>query len=41
MEQEQAYLTVLPRAASYSVEGEKLTLLAADGTIVATYVSAP
>jgi heat shock protein HslJ len=38
MEQEQAYLSALPLAAAYRVEGEMLSLLAADGTIVATYV---
>jgi heat shock protein HslJ len=37
MEQEQAYLAALPRAERYRVEGQQLTLLAADGTIVATY----
>ena len=37
MEQEQAYLAALPAAARYAVEGSTLTLLAADGTIVATF----
>lgn len=37
MEQEQAYLAALPLAASYRIEGETLTLLTAEGTIVATY----
>ena len=41
MEQEQAYLAALPRAASYSVEGPKLSLLTAEGTYVATYQRAP
>ena len=39
MEQERAYTEALPRAASYTVEGQMLTLLAADGTIIATYVA--
>lgn len=38
MEQERAYLSALPLAAEYRVEGETLSLLTADGTIVATYV---
>jgi heat shock protein HslJ len=38
MKQEQAYLSALPLAAEYRVEGEMLSLLTADGTIVATYV---
>jgi heat shock protein HslJ len=38
MEQEQAYLAALPLAAEYRVEGEMLSLLTADGTIVATYL---
>ena len=37
MEQEREYLTVLPTAARYEVDGQGLTLLAADGTIIATY----
>ena len=36
MEQERAYLDALPAAAKYEVDGSNLTLLAADGTIVAT-----
>jgi len=40
MKQEQQYVEALPRAASYTVEGQMLTLLAADGTIVATYQAA-
>ena len=40
MEQEDAYVAALPRAASYTVEGERLTLLASDGTIVATFEAA-
>lgn len=38
MEQEQAYLSALPLAAAYAVEGDTLTLLTAAGTIVATYL---
>jgi heat shock protein HslJ len=41
MEQERAYLDALPAAAKYEVGGSNLTLLAADGTIVATYARAP
>jgi heat shock protein HslJ len=41
MEQEQAYLSALPLAASYRVEGSMLSLLKADGTYVATYQRAP
>ena len=37
MEQEQAYLSALPLAAEYRVDGGMLSLLTADGTIVATY----
>jgi heat shock protein HslJ len=37
MEQEQQYVEALPRAASFTLEGERLTLLAADGTIIASY----
>jgi heat shock protein HslJ len=40
MEQEQAYLSALPLAAEYRLEGEMLSLLTARGTIVATYVRA-
>ena len=35
MEQEMAYLQALPSAATYVVQGDRLDLLAADGTIVA------
>ena len=41
MEQERAYLDALPAAARYEVDGANLTLLAADGTIVANYTRAP
>jgi heat shock protein HslJ len=41
MEQERAYLAALPAAARYELEGSNLTLLAADGTIVANYTRAP
>jgi heat shock protein HslJ len=41
MEQEQAYLAALPRAASYRVEGPKLSLLTAEGTYVATHQRTP
>jgi heat shock protein HslJ len=41
MEQEQAYLAALPRAASYRVEGSTLSLLTAEDTHVATYERAP
>jgi heat shock protein HslJ len=41
MEQEQAYLSALPLAASYRVEGTKLSLLTAEGTYVAAYQRAP
>lgn len=37
MEQERAYLSALPRAASYTVEGSRLSLLTGEGTFVATY----
>ena len=36
MAQERAYLAALPAAARYELDGANLTLLAADGTIVAT-----
>jgi heat shock protein HslJ len=39
MKQEQQYVEALPRAASYTFEGQMLTLLAADGTIIATYLA--
>ncbi len=37
MEQEQAYLSALPSAAKYTVEGSTLSLLTAQGTYVAVY----
>jgi heat shock protein HslJ len=37
MDQERTYLEALPAAASYELAGSNLTLLAADGTIVATF----
>jgi len=40
MEQEGAYLAALPTAAHFRVDGGALVLLAADGTIVASYVPA-
>ena len=39
MEQEMAYLQALPSAATYVVQGDRLDLLAADGTIVAIYTA--
>jgi heat shock protein HslJ len=39
MEQEQAWLQALPKAASYTVDGTALTLLTREGTIVATLVA--
>ena len=39
MDTEAAYLKVLPTAASYTIDAGKLTLLAADGTIVAVYAT--
>ena len=41
LEQEQAYLSALPLAASWSVEGPTLSLLTAEDTFVATYERAP
>ena len=41
MEQEQQYLSVLPKTASYELQGDKLTLLTPQHTIVATYTRAP
>jgi heat shock protein HslJ len=41
MEQEQAYLSALPLTASYRVEGNRLSLLTAEGTYVATYERSP
>jgi heat shock protein HslJ len=40
MELEQAYLSALPLALEYRLDGEMLTLLTAEGTIVANYVRA-
>jgi heat shock protein HslJ len=37
MEQEQAYLSALPLAVSYTIEGTQLSLLTAAGTYVAAY----
>jgi len=37
MEQEAAYLAVLPSAVEYRVDGGSLSLLSADGTYVATF----
>jgi heat shock protein HslJ len=37
MEQEQAYLSALPLAASYAVEGDRLSLLTTEGTYVAIF----
>jgi heat shock protein HslJ len=41
MEQEQAYLSALTLAASYAVEGDRLSLLTAEGTYVAIYERSP
>jgi heat shock protein HslJ len=41
MEQEQAYLSALPLAASYTVEGDRLSLLTSKGTFVAIYERSP
>jgi heat shock protein HslJ len=41
MEQEQAYLAVLPTAASYRLDGGTLQLLADDGTGLVSYSRAP
>ena len=41
MEQEAAFLTALPTAARYEVAGPTLSLLTAEGTIVATFTRAP
>ena len=40
MEQEHAYLSVLPTAVGYHVDGTVLELLSADGTRLVTYVRA-
>jgi heat shock protein HslJ len=40
MEQEAAYLDVLPRAARYRLDGSSLRLLTAEGTIVAALTRA-
>jgi hypothetical protein len=37
MEQESAYLALLPTAVSYRLDGNVLELLAADGTQLVTY----
>ena len=41
MEQEQAYLSALQKATSYTIEGNMLTLLRPKGTIAATFVRTP
>ena len=41
MEQERAFLSVLPAAVAYRVDGPKLSLLTADGTFVATFERVP
>jgi heat shock protein HslJ len=41
MEQELAYLSALPLAASYTVEGDRLSLLTTEGTYVAIYERSP
>jgi heat shock protein HslJ len=41
VEQEQAYLSALPLAASYTVEGDRLSLLTTEGTYVAIYERSP
>jgi heat shock protein HslJ len=41
MEQEAAYLAILPTAASYRLDGATLQLLAADGTGLVSYSRAP
>jgi heat shock protein HslJ len=41
MEQEAAYLAVLPSAVEYRVDGDSLALLTADGTYVASFARAP
>jgi hypothetical protein len=40
MEQEAAYLSVLPTAVAYHVDGTVLELLGADGTRLVTYTRA-
>ena len=40
MEQEAAYLAVLPTATHFRIDGQSLALLAADGTFVASYLPA-
>jgi heat shock protein HslJ len=41
MDQEQQYLAALASAAAYQVDGSKLELRTADGTLAATFVKAP
>jgi heat shock protein HslJ len=41
MEQENAFLAVLPTASRFEVAGPSLELLTAEGTIVATFTHAP
>lgn len=41
MEQEAAYLSALPTATHFRLDGGSLSLMAADGTLVASYVPAP
>ena len=41
MEQERQFLTALPQAASYRIEGQVLTLLTPEGTIAATFQEMP
>jgi heat shock protein HslJ len=41
MEQEQAFLSALPAAVAYRVDGAMLSLLTADGTFVATLERTP
>jgi hypothetical protein len=39
MEQEAAYLAALPRTVRYRIEGDRLSLEAADGARLATYTA--
>jgi heat shock protein HslJ len=41
MKQEQGYLLMLPKAASASIDGEKMELRMADGALIAAFVAAP
>ena len=41
MEQETAFVSMLPQAATYSISGNKLELRTADGALIASFVSAP